>query len=89
MRSYNLTEAHNQQGEIFDRAAGEPVLLTQESLPSHVIMSFDIYQRLMGRLTELEDMALGEAAEAVLSKSPMVGTETFVESLKQLAHGEN
>ncbi|MBE9230050.1 hypothetical protein IQ264_32120 [Phormidium sp. LEGE 05292] len=36
-------------------------------------------------LTELEDMALGKLAEAVLSQLSMVGTETFVESLKQLA----
>lgn len=88
MRSYTLTEARNQHGEVFDKAALEPVLLTKQSRPSHVIMSFDTYKRLMERLTQLEDGALGEAAEAALSHSPMVGTETFVESLKQLANGE-
>ena len=88
MRSYNLTEVCNQNGEVFDQAAVEPVLLTKQSQPSHVIMSFDTYKHLMERLTELEDMALGEAAEAALSQSPKVGTETFVKSLKQLANGE-
>jgi len=86
MLSYTLTEAHNQHGEVFDQAAVEPVLLTKQSRPSHVIMSFDTYKRLMERLTELEDMALAEAAVSALSQSPMVGTETFVESLKQLAN---
>ena len=51
-------------------------------------MSFDTYKRLIERLTELEDMALGEAAEAALSQSQMVGTKTFVETLNQLANGE-
>ncbi|MCL1472322.1 type II toxin-antitoxin system Phd/YefM family antitoxin [Argonema antarcticum] len=88
MRSYTLTEARNQHGEVFDQAIVEPVLLTKQSRPSHVIMSFDIYRHLMERLTELEDMALGKAAEAALSQSQMVGTESFVESLKQLANGE-
>lgn len=87
MLSYTLTEARNQHGEVFDQAAVEPVLLTKQSRPSHVIMSFDTYKQLMERLIELEDMALGKAAEAVMSQSPMVGTETFVESLKQLANG--
>ena len=88
MRSYTLTEARNQHGEVFDQAAVEPVLLTKQSRPSHVIMSFDTYKQLMERLTKLEDMALGEAAETALSQSSMVGTENFVESLKQLANGE-
>lgn len=88
MRSYSLTEARNQQEEVFDQATLEPVLLTKQSQPSHVIMSFDTYQHLMERLTELEDMALGKLAEAALSQSSMVGTENFVESLKQLTNGE-
>ena len=50
-------------------------------------MCFDTYKRLRERLNELEDMVLGKAAEAAGSQSPMVGTETFVESLKQLANG--
>ncbi|MFB2970508.1 type II toxin-antitoxin system Phd/YefM family antitoxin [Aerosakkonema sp. BLCC-F183] len=88
MRNYTLTEARNQHGKVFDQAAVEPVLLTKQSRPSHVIMSFDTYKRLIERLTKLEDMALGKAAEAALSQSQMVGTKTFVETLNQLANGE-
>ncbi|MFB2876508.1 type II toxin-antitoxin system Phd/YefM family antitoxin [Floridanema aerugineum] len=85
MRSYTLTEASNHQEEIFEQASLEPVLVTQRSQPSHVIMSFDTYQHLIERLTKLEDKALGKVAQAALSQSSMVGTETFVESLKKLA----
>ncbi|MFB2919483.1 type II toxin-antitoxin system Phd/YefM family antitoxin [Aerosakkonema funiforme] len=88
MRNYTLTEARNQHGKVFDQAAVEPILLTKQSRPSHVIMSFDTYKRLIERLTKLEDMALGKAAEAALSQSQMVGTKTFVETLNQLANGE-
>jgi prevent-host-death family protein len=88
MRSYTLTEAQNRHEEIFDKAALEPVLLTKQSQPSHVVMSVDTYKLLIERLTQLEDMALGKAAEAALNNSQIVGTETFVETLKQLANGE-
>ncbi|MFB2936223.1 type II toxin-antitoxin system Phd/YefM family antitoxin [Aerosakkonemataceae cyanobacterium BLCC-F154] len=89
MRSYSLTEARNQQEEVLDQATLEPVLLTKQSQPSYVIMSFDTYKQLMERLTKLEDMALGEAGETALSQSSMVGRKSFVESLKQLDNGEN
>jgi prevent-host-death family protein len=88
MRSYTLIEAQNRHEEIFDKAALEPVLLTKQSQPSHVVMSVDTYKLLIERLTQLEDMALGKAAEAALNNSQIVGTETFVETLKQLANGE-
>jgi PHD/YefM family antitoxin component YafN of YafNO toxin-antitoxin module len=88
MQSYTLAEACNPQGTVFNRAAVEPVLLTDKSQPSHVIMSADTYQRLIERLMELEDMLLGKAAKSALSQSQMVGTQTFVETLKQLANGE-
>ncbi len=35
---------------------------------------------------ELEDMLLGKAAKSALSQSQMVGAQTFVETLKQLAN---
>lgn len=57
MRSYTLAEACNQQEEIFEQASLELVVLTTRSQPSHVIMSFDTYQHLIERLTELEDIA--------------------------------
>jgi len=89
MQSYTLAEVCNPQGTVFNRAAVEPVLLTDKSQPSHVIMSADAYQRLIERLMELEDiMLLGKAAKSALSQSQMVGAQTFVETLKQLANGE-
>lgn len=88
MQSYSLADLGNQEEEVFDRAAFEPVLLTKESQPSHVIMPFDTYRRLMERLTELEDMALGRAAQEALLQSQMVGSEAFVKALKELANGE-
>jgi prevent-host-death family protein len=83
MRTYTLIEAQNRHEEIFDKAALEPVLLTKQSQPSHVVMSVDTYKLLIERLTQLEDMALGKAAEAALNHSQIVGTETFAETLKQ------
>jgi prevent-host-death family protein len=88
MQSYTLTEARNRHGQVFDQAAVEPVLLTKQSRPSHVLMSAESYQQLVDRLAELEDMLLGKAAEEALNQSQMVGSETFVETLKDLANGE-
>lgn len=85
MQSYTLTEACNPQGTVFNEATVEPVLLTDKSQPSHVIMSADTYQRLIERLMELEDMLLGSSAQSALSQSHMVGTETFLGTLQQLA----
>ncbi|MGK7874704.1 MAG: type II toxin-antitoxin system Phd/YefM family antitoxin [Xenococcaceae cyanobacterium] len=87
MRTYTLTDARNRHGEVFDRAAVEPVLVTKQSRPSHVIMSAEIYQRLMDRLAELEDRVWGQAAEEALSNSKMVGVEKFTSTLKHLANG--
>ncbi|MEA5506490.1 type II toxin-antitoxin system Phd/YefM family antitoxin [Halotia wernerae UHCC 0503] len=88
MQTYTLTDARNKHGEVFDKAAIEPVLLTKQSRPSHVIISADNYQKLMNRLQELEDMVFGQAAQTALSQSKMVGTETFTSALKHLADGE-
>jgi prevent-host-death family protein len=88
MQTYTLTDARNKHGEVFDKAAIEPVLLTKQSRPSHVIISAESYQKLINRLTELEDMLLGQAAEVALSQSKMVGTEAFTAALSGLANGE-
>ena len=88
MQTYTLSEARNRHGEVFDQAAVEPVLLTKQSRPSHVLMSAESYQQLIDRLTQLEDMLLGQTAEAARNQSQMVGTETFVKTLKELANGE-
>lgn len=88
MQTYTLTDARNKHGEVFDKAAIEPVLLTKQSRPSHVIISADSYHKLLNRLQELEDMVFGQAAETALSQSKMVGTEAFTSALEHLADGE-
>ncbi|MEH2326687.1 MAG: type II toxin-antitoxin system prevent-host-death family antitoxin [Nostoc sp.] len=88
MQSYTLTDARNKHGEVFDKAATEPVLLTKQSRPSHVIISAESYQKLINRLQQLEDMVLGQAAEVALSQSKMIGTEAFTSALEHLANGE-
>lgn len=88
MQTYTLTDARNKHGEVFDKAAIEPVLLTKQSRPSHVIISAESYQKLINRLEELEDMVFAQAAEVALSQSKMVGTETFTSALEHLANGE-
>ncbi len=86
MQTYTLSEARNRHGEVFDQAAVEPVLLTKQSRPSYVLMSAESYQQLIDRLTQLEDILLGQTAEEARNQSQMVGTETFVKTLKELAN---
>ena len=88
MQTYTLTDARNRHGEVFDRDVIEPVLLTKQARPSHVILSAQAYQALVARLNELEDLALGRAVEVALSQSQMVGKELFTAELKRLADGE-
>jgi prevent-host-death family protein len=56
MIAYTLTETRNRHGEVFDKATVEPVLVTKQQRPSHVIMSVEAYERLITRLEELEDL---------------------------------
>ncbi|WP_292805623.1 type II toxin-antitoxin system Phd/YefM family antitoxin [Nostoc sp. NMS7] len=88
MQTYTLTDARNKHGEVFDKAATEPVLLTKQSRPSHVIISAESYQKLINRLEELEDMVFGQAAEVALSQSKMIGAEAFTSALEHLVNGE-
>ncbi|MEH2376847.1 type II toxin-antitoxin system Phd/YefM family antitoxin [Nostoc sp.] len=88
MQTYTLTDARNKHGEVFDKAATEPVLLTKQSRPSHVIISAESYQKLINRLEELEDMVFGQAAEVALSQSQMIGTEDFTSALEHLVNGK-
>ena len=88
MHTYTLSEARNRHGEIFDRAATEPVLLTKQSRPSHVLLSATAYTKLLDKLTELEEAVWGQKATEVLSKAEMVGTEVFTNALTKIANGE-
>lgn len=85
MQSYPLTEIHDRQAELLQKAAHEPVLLTEESKPGYVIMSANDYQQLLERLSVLEDSALGQLAEMALKTSNMVGSEVFTAELQRLA----
>jgi prevent-host-death family protein len=88
MKTYTLTETRNRHGEVFDRATVEPVLVTKQQRPSHVIMSVDTYEQLIARLEALEDRDLAQMVKEALDKSEMVGVDKFTTALKQLANGE-
>jgi PHD/YefM family antitoxin component YafN of YafNO toxin-antitoxin module len=85
MQRFSVTEIQNTDSEALHQAAVEPVLLTAESQPSYVIMSVENYEQLIDRLVRLEDLAIGQQAQAALSTSKMVGTEVFTAELQRLA----
>ena len=86
MKSYTLTQTRNQHGEVFDKAATEPILITKQKRPSHVILAADTYQQLIDRLEELEDLHLAQAAETALKQSSMIGTKKFTSALEEIAN---
>ncbi len=51
---------------MFDHANLEPVLVTKQKRPSHVILSALAYQELISRLEELEDLNWGRMAESAV-----------------------
>lgn len=89
MQRFSVTEIQNTHSEVLNQAAIEPVLLTEESQPSYVIMSAENYEQLINRLAQLEDLIIGQQAQTALSNSRMVGTETFTAELKRLAALDN
>ena len=86
MKTYTLTQTRNQHGKVFDKAKVEPVLVTKQKRPSHVILSAETYQKLIDRLEELEDLNLGKAAETALTQSAMIGSQEFTATLEKLAN---
>jgi PHD/YefM family antitoxin component YafN of YafNO toxin-antitoxin module len=88
MKTYTLTEICNRHSEVFDKATVEPVLVTKQQRPSHVILSAESYQQLITRLQELEDKSLGQMVEEALSISRMIGVTEFTAALEHLANGE-
>jgi prevent-host-death family protein len=88
MHTYTLSDARNRHGEIFDRATTEPVLLTKQSRPSHVLLSATAYDKLMAKLTELEEAVWGQKATEALAKGELLGTEVFTNALTKIANGE-
>jgi prevent-host-death family protein len=88
MYSYTLSEARNRHGEIFDRAATEPVLLTKQSRPSHVLLSASAYTKLIDKLAELEEAMWGKQAAEALATEQTLGSATFTDALQAIANGE-
>lgn len=70
-----------------DQALSEPVMLTKQSHPSHVILSAQTCEYLMDRLSLFEDGILGQAAEKEIQQSQRVGSERFMLELECLANG--
>ena len=87
MKSYTLTQTRNRHGEVFDRAKIEPVLVTKQERPSHVILSAEAYQKLISRLEELEDVNWGKAAQTAFNESSMVGIDQFTTASEKIANG--
>ena len=87
MKTYTLTQTRNHHGEVFDQATVEPVLITKQKRPSHVILSADAYQQLINKLEELEDLNWGKLAQTALTQSSMVGSEEFTATLEKIANG--
>lgn len=81
---FTLTEAKTRHGEVFDRAVAEPVTLTKNGRPSHVLMSAQHFASLIQRLEDLEDHAWGDRATAVRDTSPTVGPDAFEAMLKRM-----
>ncbi|BAS58911.1 type II toxin-antitoxin system prevent-host-death family antitoxin [Leptolyngbya boryana CZ1] len=86
MQQYSIEEMRERSQDVLDSATSEPVILVNQSRPSYVVLSVQNYQQLIDRLTELEDRALGKQAETALQNSSLIGTETFVTELQQLAN---
>jgi prevent-host-death family protein len=86
MNVYSLSQTRNKHGEVFDKAQVEPVLVTKQKRPSHVILSAQAYQKLIDRLEELEDRQLGETADKALNQSELIGSEAFTAALEKLSH---
>jgi PHD/YefM family antitoxin component YafN of YafNO toxin-antitoxin module len=85
MQNFSVSEIQATHSEALNQAAVEPVLLTAESQLSYVIMSVENYDRLIEKLALLEDLAIGQQAQAALLTSRMVGSEIFTAELQRLA----
>lgn len=85
MRQFTLGDIQNLHSDVLEQAATEPVVLTNESQASYVIMSVENYEQLMNRIAQLEDLILGQQAQMAVANSKMVGSEIFTAELERLA----
>lgn len=86
MYTYALTQSQNQHGEVFERALVEPVVITQQEQPSHVVLSAAAYEQLMAKIEYLEDELWGRAATLAEQESELVSSDVFMETLKEFAN---
>lgn len=86
MQTYTLSQTRNQHGEVFDRAIVEPVLVTKQKRPSHVILSAEAYQTLIEHIQTLEDEKLGQTAKIAQSTGQLIGSDAFTTALEKLAN---
>lgn len=85
MATFSLSDVRNKHGEVFDVAMTEPVLVTKNSRPSHVVCSAKLFSSLTERLRVLEEMQLGDAAAKACYASSLVGAKEFTAEMKRLA----
>ncbi len=58
MQSYTLNDALTKYFEVLAQPGDEPVILRQESQPTHVILSVENFEKLLQHLEELEDLVI-------------------------------
>ncbi|NJM17912.1 MAG: prevent-host-death protein [Richelia sp. RM2_1_2] len=85
MRQFPLRDIQNPHSNALEQAATEPIVFTSESQSSYIIMSVENYEQLMNRITQLEDLILGQQAQMAVANSKMLGSETFTAELERLA----
>lgn len=85
---YTLAEARNNYQLVLTAAAMQPVLLTNQSQPTHVLTSAKSYQKLIDRVKELEDMVSGQVAETDISQSKMVARKVSTSTLTHLTNSD-
>ncbi|RUT10180.1 hypothetical protein DSM106972_006750 [Dulcicalothrix desertica PCC 7102] len=61
MQSYTLNDALTKYSELLAQADDEPVILKQESQPTHIILSVENFEKLLQRLEELEDLVIEQS----------------------------
>jgi prevent-host-death family protein len=89
MKEYTLTDCRNKHGEVFDTATREPVRLTKQGRPSHVLLSAQVFERLISKVQAAEDQLHGEAAQRLLKEEPTLGADAFGDRLLAFIHDKD
>lgn len=71
MHTYTLSDVHKRHGEVFDRASVEPVIVTKQNRPSHVILGADLWSIPVEELFGKSALSVEEVAAAVASEAPV------------------